>query len=289
MMNEHTLNSKVVYDKKYDAYIERIKELMLRKKELDRIYMDHVRAESNVHLINKTMIRLGSVVNAPLLSEAEAKSETGTILQRYSTPLRVKQTIDQLFTPRLNEHINDHNNPHELTPGQVGSMTSQQIVSDGKLYYNKGEIVDSTMRLGGSTFEQIRDEARSNLNVAEIKEGLLKYSNISSASRPARSIIRMAASGRLTWGPFDAGQSDATVYRYATGPSYSILGITVATVASWMNSNHPATNLIEGSLGVVKVRTSGSITGGYGNGGLNNIWNWQNVVILQVRNKRWVG
>lgn len=288
-MNTPTTATRAEYDARYRQYMDRIARLLERKKELDTLYMQHANDQSAPHGVTSAALRLGALVNAPRMTETEAQNESGSIIQKYSTPLRVRQTIDRQFTPLLTEHVGNKDNPHGLTAAALRSMTADQIIALADLYYNKGEAVDRTTRLGGSTIAQIRNSARSGLNASEIKSGLLKYSNISSSSRPAKSVIKMGPNNTLTWGPFNGGQGNATVYRYATGPSYGILSNTIGAVAAWMNSTYPATTLVEGSLGAVAVQSSGENTASYGNGHNINRWNWKNIVILQVRNRRWVG
>lgn len=288
-MSDTTIDTRTEYEERYKRYLDRIRALVERKKELDRLYLQHANDVSRPHRTTMADIRMDNLVNAPRMSEAEALAEDGTIGHKYSTPLRVKQTIDAKFSPMLHLHVDDSENPHGLTPALLGSWTAAQILSNADLYYDKGSVVDYTNRLGGSTFEQIQTLARSNLNANEIKTGLIKYSNISDGERPPQTVVKMGPDGKLTWGGFDAGQRDATVYRFAIGPSYGIITANMATIAGWMNANNPATNLIEGSLGAVAITSSGNRSIGYGNGNQINVWNWKNVVLLQVRNRRWVG
>lgn len=86
---------------------------------------DHVKNKNNPHDVTKEQIGLGQVDNFPTATVKEATD--GTANNRFMTPLRVKQLIDQVATTGLTKHLNDKNNPHEVNKTQVGLSNVQNL------------------------------------------------------------------------------------------------------------------------------------------------------------------
>lgn len=82
---------------------------------------------------NKADVGLGNVEDYSVASQLEA--ETGTVNDRYMTPLRVTQLLNALFMPVLDAFMARRDNPHEVTAEQVGALTSTatQLLLDQKL------------------------------------------------------------------------------------------------------------------------------------------------------------
>ena len=77
----------------------------------------HLLNYENPHNTTKAQVGLGDVANLPLASKVHA--EEGQSNAHYMTPLRVKNAID-LQMGRLDLHINDLANPHQVNKVQVG-------------------------------------------------------------------------------------------------------------------------------------------------------------------------
>lgn len=75
--------------------------------------------------INKETIGLGFVENYKIATIPEMKS--GELNSRYATPLGVKEAIDHQVGLRVTSHIDDMDNPHQVTASQVGAYNKQEI------------------------------------------------------------------------------------------------------------------------------------------------------------------
>jgi len=73
---------------------------------------------NNPHQVTKTQVGLGNVENFALASLTEATA--GALHNRYMTPLRVRQAIDAQVKNDFDIHVNNTNNPHNVTKAQVG-------------------------------------------------------------------------------------------------------------------------------------------------------------------------
>lgn len=113
----------------------------------------HLANYSNPHAVKKEQIGLGNVEDFATSTEEEATQ--GNLNTRYMTPLRVRQAIQALVLNAFNDHIQNTNNPHQVTPEDIGSYSKDQIdayLSD-KLD-KSGKAHDSSL-LDGKTLDEI--------------------------------------------------------------------------------------------------------------------------------------
>lgn len=80
----------------------------------------HKADKSNPHGVTQAQVGLSEVPNYPMATQSEA--EAGTINERMMSPLRSMQLINAKVMPALNNHINNKNNPHGVTTGQIGAV-----------------------------------------------------------------------------------------------------------------------------------------------------------------------
>lgn len=82
-------------------------------------YVDaHINDQNNPHKVTKMQVGLGFVDNFPTATKAVA--EKGESNSHFMTPLRTKEAIDIFAGELLKAHIDDHDNPHQVTKAQVG-------------------------------------------------------------------------------------------------------------------------------------------------------------------------
>jgi hypothetical protein len=93
----------------------------------------HIAARGNVHGLTAADINLGRVPNFSAATPSEAVDITNniTLLTPYTGSLLIQQLsniprIDALEN-LINQHINNHNNPHQLTPAILGMYSNAQI------------------------------------------------------------------------------------------------------------------------------------------------------------------
>lgn len=81
-------------------------------------FVTHVANTNNPHGVTKAQVGLGNVDNYATATQAEAQA--GTVTNKFMTPLRTKEAIDQIAGTALTAHINNTANPHNTTQAQVG-------------------------------------------------------------------------------------------------------------------------------------------------------------------------
>lgn len=78
----------------------------------------HVRDQSNPHAVTKAQVGLGNVLNYGVAQTADMVAATSNTL--YTTPIRVRDAINEHAIKPLNAHIARTDNPHGVTKAQVG-------------------------------------------------------------------------------------------------------------------------------------------------------------------------
>ncbi len=85
----------------------------------------HIGRTDNPHSVTKAQVGLGSVMDYPLATTAQAQA--GTATNAYMTPALVKSAIDTQVMVSLNNHISRVDNPHNVTKAQVGLGSVQDF------------------------------------------------------------------------------------------------------------------------------------------------------------------
>jgi hypothetical protein len=78
----------------------------------------HINDLNDPHNVTATQVGLGSVQNYGMSTKVEA--EQGLTELKYMSPLRTKEAIAKLALEPLTTHINNKNDPHDVTKEQVG-------------------------------------------------------------------------------------------------------------------------------------------------------------------------
>ncbi len=78
----------------------------------------HILDRNNPHDVTKTQVGLGLVENFPVATLSEAQQ--GFRNDRYMTPERVRNAIEEIGLGALSDHTANLNNPHQVTKAQVG-------------------------------------------------------------------------------------------------------------------------------------------------------------------------
>lgn len=136
---------------------------VMTRKAIEAIAIGSVGAHSadnnNPHAVTKAQVGLGSVQNYSVANQTEA--ELGTSNIRYMTPLLVKAAIDAQVGSGVGDHVNDINNPHQVTAAQVGTYSSS--VLDGKFDTKLDKLSQAadSGHLEGHTYDDVLAAARS--------------------------------------------------------------------------------------------------------------------------------
>lgn len=86
---------------------------------------DHIMDNNNPHGVTKAQVGLDQVQNFGIATEAEAQDATA--VNKYMTPLAVRQAINALVGDSSNAHVTDYTNPHNVTAAQVGAYDRDEV------------------------------------------------------------------------------------------------------------------------------------------------------------------
>jgi hypothetical protein len=78
----------------------------------------HIANHNNPHVVTASQVGLGLVQNYAMAGNSDAVAGTSTTL--YMSPATTAAAIQSLASGPLTAHINNHNNPHQVTASQVG-------------------------------------------------------------------------------------------------------------------------------------------------------------------------
>ena len=128
--HQHTLTDVVGFEDVVTAIQEltqTIERISLQKKRLQQ----HVDNRNNPHGVSKAQVGLSELENFPIATRAQAID--GVCDEAYMTPRRVRQA-NEVYTQRaMDQHIEDHQNPHGVNKGQIGLDQVENFpVSDTK-------------------------------------------------------------------------------------------------------------------------------------------------------------
>jgi len=87
----------------------------------------HLTDTSNPHAVTATQVGLGNVQNYAMASTDDASE--GTVSTAYMSPLLTAAAIAAQALAPLNTHIDDTDNPHQVTAAQVGAPTTDDMAA----------------------------------------------------------------------------------------------------------------------------------------------------------------
>lgn len=126
--------------------------------------------------VTKTMVGLANLENYPPASQAQARE--GTRNDLYMTPLRVKQALEALGSGSVTGHVQNKENPHEVTKAQVGlgSVQNYGIASESEAIGGESTTTYLTPYLGKLAIQQFAGQAisghtQSNANPHSVTKG----------------------------------------------------------------------------------------------------------------------
>jgi hypothetical protein len=139
-------------------------------------YFDlHVVNYTNPHQVTKVQVGLGSVENFPIATQQEA--EEGLRNDRYMSPLGVKNSITveadrlqgnvDLIADVSLQHVNDFDNPHQVSAEQLNVYTTSQVDSFLQFKADITGTVNNALNLDGYTLTELDNY------VNKIKSGLI--------------------------------------------------------------------------------------------------------------------
>lgn len=196
---------------------------------------------NNPHQTTAAQVGLGNVQNFGLATEAEARD--ATVDNKYMTPLRVRQAINELVGELNSTHTTDYNNPHQTTKAQVGLSLVQNYGVATQAEAEAGTATDKYM-----TPQRVA-QAINKLAAGSIGPHLVDYDNPHQTTAAQVGAYTIAQTDTKL-----AGKLDATG---VAADSSRVYGLTQAQLVALMQQQKVADSfLLEGkTLAQVKSET----------------------------------
>lgn len=121
---------------------------------------DHIGDFDNPHGVTKAQVGLDKVENFTVADRSE--SESGSRDDRYMTPRGTSFAIENQVGLALQSHLDNTNNPHNVTPDQIGAVTLEDFEefksTGGENYLTRDDTAADSELVYGYDFERLQGE-----------------------------------------------------------------------------------------------------------------------------------
>lgn len=139
-------------------------------------------ATKNPHKVTKAQVGLSDVQNYSVITDTEAGQRGFNSPSRYLTVARFKKMLDVNFVADMDDHINNTNNPHQVTAAQAGTLTYEESAVELAKVLNKDANAYATSKLQGYDWNALQNYARTNLNANNITSGVVSIRRLTNAA-----------------------------------------------------------------------------------------------------------
>lgn len=129
------------------------------------IVQPHITSRSNPHGVTKAQIGLPDVENYGIATNPEALQ--GALNTKYMTPLRTKEVVDAFNASTVQPHINNRNNPHGVTPGQIGSYTTGE--SESRMAAH-AQVVQNNLNAHTGNWNNPHNTNKSHVGLGQVQD-----------------------------------------------------------------------------------------------------------------------
>lgn len=161
------LGSRASLDDLRQVFSDQHQALAKRYDALEQKLTSHTNDYGNPHRTTKDHLSLAEIQNYPPPTYQEAVGETSS--RTYATTLRLKEQFDHFLTALLETHTADVSDPHNTTPGQLGTYSRSTIRDRFASKYTTTAQVANSEQFDGLSYNQARNEFRRNLDASNIE------------------------------------------------------------------------------------------------------------------------
>lgn len=253
----------------------------------------HIANRFDPHAVTKLQVGLDKVFNGPPATMIEATTGNGSLMTTYATPVTTKAVITTNFTPRLNQHINDRNNPHGVTYATLGAYNAVMLNALYNQYYPRGSTVTASYKMVGLTWQQVKDNVRTNVPIDNIVSGNLPWNMYTSTPPEPDTFFVPTTDGRGGWKKIktiiEEYGTKGNQILYMAG-NFRYPEIYTWKTRQWYTGIEP---IIRNTMGVDYPNGTMCVfrwTGYWSNGTGNGTYQWTTTAITMMicQDKRWI-
>lgn len=185
------------FDDLFGEYINEMRPIRSEFADVEQLLTNHIKDEINPHRLTATQVGLQLVTNGSPATYAQASTGSNAIMDAYATPYSAKVSVAFNYIPKLNSHVTDYLNPHADTAAKLGTITNVELIQLSSNYYNVGETVNATEKLGGYSISDTTYRARQLIPIKNITSGILTW--YANGPNPAGCILAPGPSGEIRW------------------------------------------------------------------------------------------
>ncbi|MNB83833.1 hypothetical protein D3C75_306750 [compost metagenome] len=169
------LKTQQMFDGVFKDFDTQMKVIEGELAEVEALLTTHIADTGNPHKDTAAKIGLGSVLNAPTATLAQARLTNGNLMSTYATPWSVGQALDANFFPILAEHVANRNNPHRNTLAQLNMYSVAQYNAKSILYVDGGATMDKSSLIYGMTTDTLRPLVQQNNHTNNLTIGMYPF------------------------------------------------------------------------------------------------------------------
>lgn len=191
-----------------------------RQYQLD-YFQTHKDDTENPHRVTAIQVGLGQLKNYPIASEEDVRVKGGWRNDRYMTPLRVAQLIEENFTLVFQHHAEVQSNPHRLTAAQVSVYTHAEMSSVYNTLLARTQQAERAASWEGRTPTTLINDTTIGMSTDVVSEGRFPVAQLGTGATNNEKILTGAGEWIDIAGLIStvAGPSSANlIYSYNSSP-----------------------------------------------------------------------
>lgn len=154
---------------------------------LSNLIDQHIKNTSNPHQLTLRQVNL-EYYEGRYIVQREGIYDNFTDDQ-FLTPAAIKRyLVDQAYVP-FKEHVDNTNNPHQLTLRQISASSATDISLTVNAKYGKNDQVVNTNHLNGRSYAEVIAYMRSNLDASRVMNGTLDMHRLGTGTPSATTVL----------------------------------------------------------------------------------------------------
>ncbi len=190
--------SRMEIDGYYSELERKYSELEDRRNAILEGLVEHVNDKDDPHKLTSAQVDLQLVANYPIADLTIAGIPGNPEGSVYGTPASIAAMIKANYGDIVEEHHNNKNNPHNVTPHQAGTYTRNEILQFLVTRLNKGGTAYNSYRIDGRLHYELFYELRAELPTSAVTIGRFNAARLGIGTANGQSML-VNDNGTIRW------------------------------------------------------------------------------------------